>query len=60
VDDDIIATRGRHEIGFGGQSIISFVHDYDPNTFNGAYVFGGDSSWLIPHRRRDPVSQLNN
>ena len=47
VDDDIIATRGRHEIGFGGQSITSFVHDYDPNTFNGAYVFGGGGAPVL-------------
>lgn len=44
VDDDIIATRGRHTIGMGIQSITSFVHNYDPNTFNGAYVFGGGSA----------------
>ena len=44
VDDDIIATRGKHELTFGFQSITSFVHDYDPNTFNGAYVFGGGSA----------------
>jgi hypothetical protein len=47
VDDDIIATRGRHEISFGAQSITSFVHDYDPNTFNGAYVFGGGSAPVL-------------
>jgi Carboxypeptidase regulatory-like domain len=47
VDDDIIATRGRHEIGLGAQSITSFVHDYDPNTFNGAYVFGGGGAPVL-------------
>ena len=44
VDDNIIATRGKHEIKFGVQSITSFVHDYNPDTFNGAYVFGGGSA----------------
>jgi hypothetical protein len=44
VDDDIIATRGRHTTSLGVQAITSFVHDYDPNTFNGAYVFGGGSA----------------
>lgn len=47
VDDDIIATHGKHEINFGLQSITSFVHDYDPNTFNGAYVFGGGSAPVL-------------
>jgi hypothetical protein len=44
VDDNIIATRGKHEIKIGVQSITSFVHDYNPDTFNGAYVFGGGSA----------------
>jgi hypothetical protein len=47
IDDDILATRGNHEISFGFQSITSFVHDYDPNTFNGAYVFGGGSAPVL-------------
>ena len=47
VDDDILATRGKHELSFGFQSITSFVHDYDPNTFNGAYVFGGGSAPVL-------------
>jgi hypothetical protein len=44
VDDDVIATRGKHQINFGLQSITSFIHSYAPNTFNGAYVFGGGSA----------------
>jgi hypothetical protein len=47
VDDDILLTRGKHELNFGFQSMISFVHDYDPNTFNGAYVFGGGSAPVL-------------
>lgn len=31
-------------VAFGVQSLGIFVHDYDPNTFNGAYVFGGGSA----------------
>jgi hypothetical protein len=34
VDDDILVTRGKHDLNFGFQSITSFVHDYDPNAFN--------------------------
>lgn len=44
VDDDIIATRGKNVLKLGFQSISSFVHDDDPNTFNGEYVFGGGSA----------------
>jgi len=47
VDDDILVTRGKHDLNFGFQSITSFVHDYDPNTFNGAYVFGGGSAPVL-------------
>jgi hypothetical protein len=47
VDDDVLVTRGKHQLNFGLQSITSFVHDYDPNTFNGAYVFGGGSAPVL-------------
>jgi hypothetical protein len=41
IDDDLLATRGKHDWKVGIQSLGIFEHDYDPNTFNGAYVFGG-------------------
>ena len=44
IDDDAILTVGKHELKFGAQSLGIFVHDYDPDTFNGAYVFGGGSA----------------
>ena len=56
VDDDLLATRGKHEINLGFQSISSFVHDYDPNTFNGAYVFGGGSASVLD-ASNNPTSQ---
>jgi hypothetical protein len=43
-DDDVVLTRGRHTLKFGLQSLGFFVHDYDPDTFNGAFVFGGGSA----------------
>jgi hypothetical protein len=46
-DDDITMTRGRQTLAFGVQSLGIFVHDYDPNTFNGAYVFGGGSAPVL-------------
>jgi hypothetical protein len=44
VDDDMTVVRGKHTVAFGVQSLGIFVHDYDPNTFNGTYVFGGGSA----------------
>jgi len=44
IDDDVMITRGKHIFKVGAQSLGIFVHNYDPNTFNGAYVFGGGSA----------------
>jgi Carboxypeptidase regulatory-like domain len=46
-DDDVMLTRGRHTLKFGMQSLGVFEHDYDPDTFNGAYVFGGGSAPVL-------------
>jgi hypothetical protein len=43
-DDDVMLTRGRHSLKFGLQLLGFFLHDYDPDTFNGAFVFGGGSA----------------
>lgn len=47
VDDDLTVVQGRNTTTFGAQSLASFVHDYDPDTFNGAYVFGGGSAPVL-------------
>jgi hypothetical protein len=47
VDEDMTALHGKHTLAFGAQSLGIFVHDYNPNTFNGAYVFGGGSAPLL-------------
>ncbi len=39
--------HGKHTVAFGAQSLGIFVHNYDPNTFNGAYVFGGGSAPVL-------------
>ena len=44
IDDDVMLTHGRSTLKFGAQTLGYFVRDYDPNTFNGAYVFGGGSA----------------
>jgi hypothetical protein len=46
-DDDVIFSRGRHTLKFGVQSLAVFEHDYDPDTFNGAFVFGGGSAPVL-------------
>jgi hypothetical protein len=47
IDDDMTVARGKHTVAFGLQSLGIFLHDYDPNTFNGAYVFGGGSAPVL-------------
>ncbi len=47
IDDDVLWTKGKQEWKIGAQSLGIFVHDYDPDTFNGAYVFGGGSSPVL-------------
>jgi len=47
VDDDAMIIRGKHTLKFGAQSLGIFVHDYDPNNFNGTYVFGGGSAPVL-------------
>ena len=44
IDDDLLISRGRHNLTFGVQSLGIFIQDFDPYTFNGAYVFGGGSA----------------
>lgn len=47
IDDDLILTHGKHSWTVGAQSLGYFVHNYDPDTFNGAYVFGGGSAPIL-------------
>jgi hypothetical protein len=46
-DDDLTWAHGKHIWKFGVQSLGMFTHDYNPNTFNGAYVFGGGSAPVL-------------
>ena len=47
IDHDVMLTRGRHTFKFGAQALAFFLHDYIPDTFNGAYVFGGGSAPVL-------------
>jgi Carboxypeptidase regulatory-like domain/TonB dependent receptor len=41
VDDDLLWSHGKHSVKFGVASLGAMIHDEDPDTFNGAFVFGG-------------------
>jgi len=41
VDNDFLWTHHKHSLKIGATSLGALVHDYDPDTFNGAFVFGG-------------------
>jgi Carboxypeptidase regulatory-like domain len=43
-DDDFIFDKGKQSLKIGLQSLAFFLHDYDPDTFNGAFIFGGGSA----------------
>jgi hypothetical protein len=47
LDDDLTWAHGKHVWKFGVQSLGLFMHDYNPNTFNGAYVFGGGGAPVL-------------
>ncbi|MGA3227311.1 MAG: carboxypeptidase regulatory-like domain-containing protein [Acidobacteriaceae bacterium] len=41
VDDDVMWSHHKHSVKMGVASLGILVHDYDPDTFNGSFVFGG-------------------
>ncbi len=47
IDEDFLYARGKHTLKFGAQSLGIFVHDVDPDTFNGAFTFGGGSAPVL-------------
>jgi Carboxypeptidase regulatory-like domain/TonB dependent receptor len=56
VDDDATIIRGKQTLKFGAQSLGIFVHDDDPNNFNGTYVFGGGSAPVL-NANNNPTGQ---
>ena len=46
-DDYAVWTRGRHTLKLGVHSLGYFVHDFNPNTFNGTFIFGGGSAPVL-------------
>ena len=47
VDEDFIYTHKRQTWKIGAQSLGIFVHDTDPNTFNGAFTFAGGTAPVL-------------
>jgi hypothetical protein len=47
IDDSLLLTRSSHAVKVGVQSLGIFEHNYDPNGFNGAFVFGGGSAPVL-------------
>lgn len=41
IDDDFLSTHGRHTWKIGAQLLALFIHDTDPDSFNGSWTFGG-------------------
>ena len=44
LDDEVYLSSKKHTIKAGAQLLGAFIQDRDPDTFNGAYVFGGGSA----------------
>lgn len=44
VDDDVLYSHGRQTWKIGAESLGVFVRNTDPDTFNGAYTFGGGAA----------------
>ena len=47
VDEDYLYTHRKQTWKIGAQSLGIFVHETDPNTFNGAFTFGGGSAPVL-------------
>jgi hypothetical protein len=47
VDDDYIYTHKKQTWKIGAQSLGIFVHETDPNTFNGAFTFAGGTAPVL-------------
>ncbi len=47
VDEDLIYTHKKQTWKIGAQSLGIFVHETDPNTFNGAFTFAGATAPVL-------------
>ena len=56
VDHEVLLTKGRNSLKLGMQGLGIFTHNYDPNTFNGAFLFGGGSAPALDSNNK-PIGQ---
>lgn len=47
IDEDLLWSDRRQTWKFGAQSLGLFVHDVDPDTFNGAFTFAGGTAPVL-------------
>lgn len=47
IDEDLLYAHGKQTWKVGAQSLGIFVHDVDPDTFNGAFTFGGGAAPVL-------------
>jgi hypothetical protein len=57
INDDLLFDHGKHTMKFGVRSLAYYVHDNDPDTFNGAFVFGGGAAPVLDANSQ-PLSQI--
>jgi hypothetical protein len=63
VDEDFLYTHKKQTWKIGAQSLGIFVHNTDPNTFNGAFTFGGATAPVLdannnPTGQTTPITAL--
>ncbi len=47
IDEDLLWSHKRQTWKIGAQSLWLFIHDVDPNTFNGAFTFAGGTAPVL-------------
>lgn len=47
VDHDVLLTRGKNSLKMGVQALATFTQNYTPDTFNGAWLFGGGGAPVL-------------
>ena len=58
VDDDVLVTRGAQSIKIGAEALGIFVHATDPDTFNGAFTFGGGLAPVLDGSGTEAINGL--
>jgi hypothetical protein len=59
INNNLFYDHGKHTIKLGVRSLAYYVHDNDPDTFNGAFIFGGGSAPVLDANNQ-PLLQTTN